>query len=375
MKKNSYLIVLIIMMFTSACAFQNEKKSSTTVSIEGENIFINDEITLKGRTFEGVSLEGLLPNARLVQGIFDDLNPETRDLWVYPDTKVWDAERNTNEFVAAMPDWRKHGLLAFTLNLQGGSPRGYSQDQPWHNSAFTAKGELREDYLIRLKKILDKANELEMVVILGIFYFGQDERLENEAAVIRAVENTIDWLHEHDYKNILIEVANECNNRKYDHDIIKQDRIHELIELVKSKVHNGHRYYVSTSYNGNTLPTKNVVKVSDFILLHGNGVHDPARITEMVEMTRQMPEYRPMPIIFNEDDHFNFDQPENNMLNAFRARASWGYFDFRAMKGHRGSEIDEPFEDGYQSVPVDWRISSDRKKAFFSKLAEISGKY
>ena len=33
-----------------------------------------------------------------------------------------------------------------------------------------------------------------MVVILGIFYFGQDERVRDEAAVVRAVDATVDWL-------------------------------------------------------------------------------------------------------------------------------------------------------------------------------------
>jgi len=34
---------------------------------------------------------------------------------------------------------------------------------------------------------------------------------------------------------------------------------------------------------------------------------------------------------------------------------------------------DEDFDDGYQTVPVNWGISSDRKKAFFNKLEEITG--
>ena len=44
--------------------------------------------------------------------------------------KKWDPERNTREFVAALPEWKRHGILAFTINLQGGSPEGYSQGQP-----------------------------------------------------------------------------------------------------------------------------------------------------------------------------------------------------------------------------------------------------
>jgi hypothetical protein len=34
----------------------------------------------------------------------------------------------------------------------------------------------------------------------------------------------------------------------------------------------------------------------------------------------------------------------------------------------------ESFENGYQSVPVDWGISSERKKQFFNLLKEITGK-
>jgi hypothetical protein len=122
----------------------------TMISIRGSDFLINGTPTYEGHSYNGVSLEGLLLNARMVQAIFDDLNPETRRLWDYPDGQ-WDAERNTREFASAMPDWRAHGLLSFTVNLQGGSPFGYSDDlnrpQPWINSAFSADGDLRPDGL------------------------------------------------------------------------------------------------------------------------------------------------------------------------------------------------------------------------------------
>jgi hypothetical protein len=145
--------------------------------------------TYHGRTWRDHRIEGLLLNSRMVQGIFDDQNPQTRARWAYPDTGQWDAQRNTREFIAAMPVWRRHGLLAFTLNLPGGSPEGYSHEQPWHNSAINADGSLRVEPMARLDRILQEADHLGMVVILGYFYFGQDERLHDEAAVIRAVDN------------------------------------------------------------------------------------------------------------------------------------------------------------------------------------------
>ena len=348
----------------SAATLAAAEKPRTTIAIQGEKFLLNGKPTYAGRTWDGVSIEGRLMNSRMVQGIFDDLNPGTRARWKFPDGKPWDANRNTREFIAAMPEWRRHGLLAFTLNLQGGSPEGYSRDQPWINNAFEADGTLRPAYRERAERILDRANELGMVVILGIFYFGQDERLKDEAAVIRAVDQTVDWLLARGDRHVLIEINNECNVR-YDHAILQPERVHELIARVRARSKAGQRLLVGTSYGGGRVPDDSVVKVSDFILVHGNGVKEPAKITEMVTKTRALPSWRTMPIVFNEDDHFDFEKPQNNFVAAVRAGASWGFFDYR-MK-------DEQFVDGYQSVPVDWGINSARKKAFFAKLREITG--
>jgi hypothetical protein len=338
---------------------------NTEVAIDGEKFLINGRPALEGVVWNGIDMEGLIPNSRMVQGIFDDLNPETVDKWKYPDTGEWDPDRNTREFVDAMDEWRRHGLLAFTINLQGGSPEGYSANQPWINTAFTPDGSLRKEYMDRLKLILDKSDELGMVTILGLFYFGQDEHLSDDEAVKNGVRNAIGWVLDEGFTNVIIEVANECDNRAYNRSIIKKDSIPQLISLAKSIEKDGRRLLVATSFNGNTVPTDEVVKASDFVLIHGNGVNDPARITEMVNETRALPSFRSMPVVFNEDDHYDFDQPENNMLAAFRSGASWGFFDFRRQG--------ESFEDGYQSVPVDWGITSDRKKAFFEKIREITG--
>lgn len=359
MTRVSILVVLLVLVAVSICTAAERK---TEVSIRGDAFLINGKPTYEGRRFNGKKIEGLLLNSRMVQGTFDDLNPETRSKWNYPDTGRWDAERNTSEFLEAMPMWRGHGLLAVTLNLQGGSPQGYSKEQPWHNSAITETGELRSDYMARFEKILDRADELGMVVILGIFYFGQDQRLADEAAVIQAVDNCVDWILARGYRHVLIEANNECNVR-YDHAILQPARVHELIERVKERTHDGRRLLVSTSYGGGAIPKDNVVRAADFLLIHGNGVSDPARIGEMVRKTREVNGYRPMPIVFNEDDHFEFDKPSNNFIAAVNEYASWGYFD----------PGESNYLDGYQCPPVNWGLSSDRKRAFFNKLREITG--
>jgi hypothetical protein len=362
MKISSGLLstVLVFCAFFLASAAEPQRK--TSVSIVGGAFHINGRPTYEGRTWKDKKIEGLLFNSRMVQGIFDDLNTETRGRWNYPDTGRWDADRNTREFVAAIPKWRRHGLLCFTINLQGGSPQGYSRDQPWHNSAINDDGSLRPDYMARLEKILDRADELGMVVILGVFYFGQDERLKDETAVKQALDNAVDWVFDRGYRNVMIEVNNECNVR-YDHEILKPRRVHELIEQVKQTTRDGRRLLVSTSYGGGTIPSENVVRSADFLLIHGNGVSEPARISEMVKKTRQVPGYRTMPILFNEDDHFDFEKPMNNMVAATAEYASWGYFD----------PGESNYRDGYQAPPVNWGLNTDRKQQFFVLVKEVTG--
>ncbi len=76
-----------------------------------------------------------------------------------------------------------------------------------------------------------------------------------------------------------------------------------------------------------------------------------------------MPGYRPMPILFNEDDHFDFDKPWNNFVAALSEYCSWGYFD----PGRND------YADGYQSPPVQWGLNTERKQGFFRLLREITG--
>ncbi len=361
MKQFLFLFVIIVLSPSWASA-QPQGNRHTQVSIHGEDFYINGQPTYAGRTWNGHRIEGLLLNARMVQGIFDDLNPETINRWVYPDTGKWDAERNTREFIAAMPDWSKHGLLAFTLNLQGGSPYGYSHEQPWRNSAFNPDGSLRPDYFARLQRILDRADGLGMVVILGYFYQGQDHVLTNEAAVIRAADGATDWVLDHGYRNVIVEINNECDQH-YVNEILRPERVHELVARVRKTRRGDFHLLVSTSYSG-PLPTENVVTNADFILVHGNGVKNPARITDSVRKIRAMCE-RPTPVVFNEDDNYSFDQPTNNFVAAVSAHASWGYFDYRRK--------DDEFNEGFQSVPADWTIDSARKRAFFQLVSEMAG--
>ena len=371
----------------------------TLVSIEGDAWLIDGRPTYVGRSYRGWDVAGLLMNSRMTNAVFDDENPVTRHLWTYPDTGEWDPDRNTNEFIAQLPIYRAHGLLAVTVNLQGGSPTGYyrkpqfrevkedhgitatddeiwaglpnPESQPWHNSAFNPDGSLKHEFCKRTKRIIAACDQLGMVVILGYFYFGQDERLKDEAAVCRGVDDATRWVLGSGYGNVLIEINNEANVLRYEHEILQPHRVAELIEQAQSIELNGRRLLVGTSYGGGRVPDDDVVAASDYIMVHGNGVTEPQRIAEMVEETRTLPSYRPKPILFTEDDHFDFDKPENNFLSALSAYASWGYFD--PGDGAGGKSHFGDYRDGYQNIPVNWGINTPRKRGFFKLLSEITG--
>jgi hypothetical protein len=376
MKIIARITILVLLSGLTVSLYSANKIRNTVVSIKENMFYVNGSPTYKGRNWtttkgESFKVEGLLMNSRMVHGIFDDLNPETRGQWAYPDTEKWDANRNTQEFIDAMPTWREFGLLSFTINLQGGCPYGYCRTQPWDNSAFNPDGTLRKDFMKRLELVLDKADELGMIPIVGFFYFGQDERLVNDEAVKKAVSNATQWILDKGYTNVIIEVNNECDVTAYDRDILKCENVHELITLAKSVKKDGRSLYVGTSHKGNTVPLPSIIEVSDYVLLHGNGVLKPERMKEMIDAVRAMNVYKNVPIVTNEDDrpwlNQGWDEYGNNMAVSVQNYVSWGYFDFRVEKEN------SMFNEGFQSIPVNWQISSERKQSFFDLLAKVTG--
>jgi hypothetical protein len=349
----------------------------TIVAIDADRFLINGTPTYAGRTWRGHRIEGLLFNSRMANAIVDDENPETRGAWAYADGP-WDAARSTREFVAALPTYRAHGLAAVCLNLQGGSPQGYSWHQPWRISGFTPEGALKPDWATRLASVIAGADAQGMAVVLGLFYGRQSGVLRDEAAVKNAVTNTVDWLAAQGARNVLLEIGNEVNLPLFAHPIINAPRCHELIRLAQERGAGkldtpAKRLLVSTSLVDLAAPPAPILAVADFLLPHGNHVNGPGGrgnssphgIRYHLLLHRTAPGYRGQPILYNEDDHYDFDQPDNHFIAAVENYAGWGFFDYRRIR--------ERFEDGYQSLPVDWSISSVRKRGFFGLLKDITG--
>ena len=76
-----------------------------------------------------------------------------------------------------------------------------------------------------------------------------------------------------------------------------------------------------------------------------------------------------MPIVFNEDDNTNFDEPTNDLIVAVREHASWGFYD--PGEGACGYHVRSTYTDGFQNVPINWRINTERKRGFFKLVSHL----
>lgn len=280
----------------------------TTVAIKGDRFLINGLPTYAGLDPKAL---GRLMNVRMVNSTFDDENPTTRP-------QELDPEANTTRFIATMDEYKAHGILAFTLNLQGGYP-GY---EGAINSAFQRDGSLKRPYMQRVACAIEAADAKGMVIILGLFYQRQDQILADEDAVRAATRNTARWIAEKGYTNVLIEIANEYRHGGFSHRFLKTEAGQvELMDLVRS-VHP--KLLVSTSGMGNARFHPMLCDAADFILLHGNETEPEdyaRRIAAVAEHGK--------PVVFNEDWCFRDDRrgvadAPVKATAAFENDASWG---------------------------------------------------
>ena len=297
----------------------------TKVSIDGTQFRINGELTYNDAD---PKVHGLLFNSRMIQAIFDDECPETRDNWNYPDTGTWDAERNTDEFCAMLPTYREHGLLAFTVGLEGGGSI-YSKpvyDQ-YYCSTFTPQGDLKPAYLNRLNRILKTADELGMVAIVNFFYWQHTRRLENDDAIRRATRLATEWLIDTGYQNILIDVVNESTNL-LDITVTRPENVHELIEIVQSVKRDGRHIPCGASTGGIAaeggahFAGEKWLAIEDYSLPHGNDA-SPEQLKEKILAFKNSKAHqdKPRPILVNEDSMFL-----DKLDAALELGTSWGYY-------------------------------------------------
>ena len=302
---------------------------------------------------EGFSEEvrGTLPNLRAANGILDDEGDNMTD--VDPD---FTADGNTDEFISNLDSYREHGLIATDVNFQGGNA-GIGVKNP----AFESDGTLREEWKERAARVIEAHAERNMVVVLGLFYFRQDEVLEDEDAVRNAVTNATDWLIENNYRNVIIEIANEYNDDdSYDHDIIHTDEgMAELIRLAQSRFDDADfRLAVSASRFGDgSWPDGEVADAADLALLHCNGLD----AEDCAEAAAEAQEGHDYPIVVNETDNTKGTYSDDTLEEDRRTidemtavGASWGF-----MLNQWNQYASCVFHDDCGSKGLDWKLGSE----------------
>jgi hypothetical protein len=350
----------------------------TELQIDGTQFLINNTPTYAGRQYRGRSIEGLLLNSRMVQAVFDDQCPETRSRWAYPDTGVWDPERNTDEFCAQLPEYRRHGLLAVTVGLQGGgsvyTPEIY---QNYNCAPYAPDGEFRPAYFKRLERVLNAADEAGMVVIVNYFYRQHVRRIESDDVVRGITERVTAWLLASGYRNIIVDVANEANPF-WKRALFAPDHIHELVEIAQGVQDKGRRLPVAVSTaGGRQLPSGRWREIEDLALPHGNGLM-PEQLAQKLRTLKDTDAHRarPRPIVVNEDSIF-----VENMEAAVAEGCSWGFYcqgygsNYKDRMDWKTRDRETSYAElsGYQTLPVNWSINTEIKRHFFAKAAEITG--
>lgn len=343
-------IVLLLLLLLPSRALAALPGDDTTVGIAGTAWTLNGAVT-----FPGTAAAGLLPDSRMIQGVFDDENASTAGLWAYPDTGAWDPQRNTDELVAAMPSYAAAGLRMMTVGLQGGCPQCSGVNGSNITTAFNADGSLKPAWVGRMDHVIRAADAAGIVVTVSLFYSRQVGRLNGDAAIQAGIDNVVDWLDAAGYTNVLLETANECNVGGFPSSL---DCSGEAATIAAAQARSGGRLKVAVSYTGGTIPGADVVSQEDFVELHGNSM-SASGVANMVATVRAMPAYQanPKPIVFNEDS-----PSVPNLDAAVGAGASWGYYD-------QGSN---DYQDGFQSPPVQWQINTSNKQAFFAEVTRLT---
>ena len=314
----------------------------THIEIADTRFLINGE-----PTYLGSAVEGLLFNVRTVNATFDDTLGKVTwfdddgdregnehagyGKWVSPES----ADTNTTRYVEGLRSYREHGILAVNLCFQGGHPllgmpwieegAGSAGRRPnahrdfYHNSVFRPDGSIDYVGASRVARIIDGCDALGMVVLIQLFYFGQDTVFEDETAILNAADAAVDWICGKGYTNVIVEIANEVMQGHFHHDILKPGRVADLIHRVRNRAREIHdtKLLVTTSEAAllsdrqwQPAEIDKVFEASDFVIIHGGEnvetgkVGDSSQLVDKVKRIRSSGWFaaKQRPIITNESE-------------------------------------------------------------------------
>ena len=319
--------------------------SKTILSIEKDRFLINGSLIYSEISNTNPEAHGLLMNARFIQGVFDDKNrfADGKDKYERFGRK-FDPEKNTDDLIAALPEWYRYGLRAFTVSFQGGGPCFTLDSNYIVNTPFSPDGKTMEQaYLNRMERLIKAADELGMAVIVSYFYGFQAGSFTDDTAVEEAVKTASEWIKSLNFTNVIIEVANEHDIEFFNnHPIIHTaDGMVHLMEIAR-KASGG--IPVGCSGTGGYFNEK-VAHASDVVLIHGNGLTR----NQLYNLIRKAKAAEPeKPIVMNEDS-----AAVSQLGVTYQEKISWGYYNNLTK----------------QEPPTDWRVTQGEDKFFAYRMA------
>ncbi|MCL1793385.1 MAG: hypothetical protein FWG34_05920 [Oscillospiraceae bacterium] len=302
------------------------------------------------------------------------------DVCAFFDAGVADVEKNREEFIKDLDDWRNSGVNLVTLGLQSPNPFGEyykkareqdkSKNISFESSAINPDGSLNSVYLEYAAKIIEAAKRAGLAVFVNIFSSSCEDMFEDEFAIVNGAFNVADWLLEKKFPNVMANVT-DVSHTFYKSSVLSGGGAIKILKSLKEKA--GKKLILGAGLKS----TKNIpeglmgeyMESSDFIPIYSNAENAKSEyntkkmIGDIHRFKKAMAQKGAnIPIIVAKGDDLSErynSYGKNNLAEALENGASWCYYD----------------KQGFVLLPVNWdKNSSAEKSNFFRTVENIRNK-
>ncbi len=344
---------------------------STLVGIQGRHFTVNGLLTYTPEQGYGgahEALRGKLLMMKSTNSIFDDADYpalgsrehpyENGARWDYPDGP-WDPDRHTDEFLAMLPTYRRHGFNTVSTSLMSNVPCG-SGEGPWKSCAWDADGRFRPDYAARLRRVLDATDREGLVLLIQTFMPNnthvlpdRGDEAANDACIKACARSTLELLLASGHRNVLLELVHEPSPRpQYLQTICTPRREHELLAYAR-EISGGAIPLTSGSWGAADEPAA-FYGAQDF-LAHGHAAASPEEVDRLGPGWQAAAAGKPV---------FCLEVCSPVCLEA-------------ALRWNSGAALFNlgmnDYVEGYQAVPINWGITTPLKWNFMQQVAILTG--
>ena len=119
------------------------------------------------------------------------------------------TDQTVDQLINHLDEYREYGINTISVFFMGSR---YSKI-----NGYNLDGSIKQIYRNRMAKIIEACDQRDMVVLVGILYWGaQQHNLSNanypdwtQEQANSAMINTIQWLKDNDYRNVFVDPDNE----------------------------------------------------------------------------------------------------------------------------------------------------------------------